>query len=186
MIARILGLSVRERWAVAFITFLVVLFGAWQITLLPIDAVPDVTNRQVQINSFVPTLGPVDMEKQVTFPVETALAGIPGLQMTRSPTSNGFSQVTAVFKDSTDIYFARQQVTERVAKAKDSLPAGVQPKHEQLTPGLVETFMFRVAVEHPAGGSLKVVAGQAGWQYVGCDQFPVGAEMNTMVANDAK
>src|SRR3546814_9710627 len=64
MIARILGLSVRERWAVAFITFLVVLFGAWQITLLPIDAVPDVTNRQVQINSFVPTLGPVDMEKQ--------------------------------------------------------------------------------------------------------------------------
>src|SRR3546814_3447538 len=84
MIARILGLSVRERWAVAFITFLVVLFGAWQITLLPIDAVPDVTNRQVQINSFVPTLGPVNMEKQVTFPVETALAGIPGLQMTRS------------------------------------------------------------------------------------------------------
>ena len=94
MIARILGLSVRARWAVVFITFLVVLFGAWQITLLPIDAVPDVTNRQVQINSFVPTLGPVDMEKQVTFPVETALAGIPGLQTTRSLTRNGFSPVS--------------------------------------------------------------------------------------------
>src|SRR3546814_19917534 len=88
-------------------------FGAWQITLLPIDAVPDVTNRQVQINSFVPTLGPVDMEKQVTFPVETALAGIPGLQMTPSLTRNGFSQVTAVFKDSADLYFHRQKVTER-------------------------------------------------------------------------
>src|SRR3546814_9474395 len=113
MIARILGLLVSARWAVVFSTFLVVLFGAWQITLLPIDSVPDVTNRQVQINSFLPTLGPVDMEKQVTFPVETALAGIPGLQTTRSLTRNGFSQVTAVFRDSTDIYFHRQKVTER-------------------------------------------------------------------------
>src|SRR3546814_12786961 len=75
MVARILGLSVRERWAVAFITFLVVLFGAWQITLLPIDAVPDVTNRQVQINSFVPTLGPVDMEKQVPLDRQSAVYG---------------------------------------------------------------------------------------------------------------
>src|SRR3546814_16555639 len=90
MIARILGLSVRARWAVVFITFLVVLFGAWQITLLPIDAVPDVTNRQVQINSFVPTLGPVDMEQQVTFPVEIAIAGITGLPQSRHPTRIGF------------------------------------------------------------------------------------------------
>ena len=79
MIGRILSLSVRMRWLVAFLTLLVVAFGGWQITKLPIDAVPDVTNRQVQISTFVPSLGPVDVEKQVTFPVETALAGIPGL-----------------------------------------------------------------------------------------------------------
>ena len=178
MIARILGLSVRARWAVAFLTFLVVLFGAWQITLLPIDAVPDVTNRQVQINSFVPTLGPVDMEKQVTFPVETALAGIPGLQMTRSLTRNGFSQVTAVFKDSTDIYFARQQVTERVAQAKDSLPAGVQPQLAPLTTGLGEIFMFD-------GKGVKVVDGQPGWQSDGAYLTPEGEKLTTVVAKAA-
>ena len=127
MIARILSLSVKMRWLIAFLTLLIIAFGAWQITKLPIDAVPDVTNRQVQISTFAPTLGPVDIEKQVTFPVETALAGIPGLQMTRSFSRNGFSQVTAVFTDSTDIYFARQQVTERLAQAKDSLPVGIQP-----------------------------------------------------------
>ena len=185
MIARILGLSVRARWAVAFITLLVVLFGAWQITLLPIDAVPDVTNRQVQINSFVPTLGPVDMEKQVTFPVETALAGIPGLQTTRSLTRNGFSQVTAVFKDSTDIYFARQQVTERVAQAKDSLPAGVQPQLAPLTTGLGEIFMFSVAFEHPDGKGVKVVDGQPGWQSDGSYLTPEGEKLTTVVAKAA-
>ena len=185
MIARILGLSVRARWAVVFITFLVVLFGAWQITLLPIDAVPDVTNRQVQINSFVPTLGPVDMEKQVTFPVETALAGIPGLQTTRSLTRNGFSQVTAVFKDSTDIYFARQQVTERVAQAKDSLPAGVQPQLAPLTTGLGEIFMFSVAFEHPDGKGVKVVDGQPGWQSDGSYLTPEGEKLTTVVAKAA-
>src|SRR5215217_284449 len=125
MIGSIISLSVRARWLVAFLTLVVVAIGAWQITKLPIDAVPDVTNRQVQINTFNPTLGPVDMEKQVTFPVETALSGIPGLEMTRSLTRNGFSQVTAVFKDSTSIYFARQQVTERLAQARDNLPDGV-------------------------------------------------------------
>jgi cobalt-zinc-cadmium resistance protein CzcA len=124
MIARILSLSVRGRWFVAFLVLIVVGIGAWQITKLPIDAVPDVTNRQVQISTFNPTLGPVDIEKQVTFPVETALAGIPGLTLTRSLTRNGFSQVTAVFTDDTNIYFARQQVTERLAQARTAcLPA---------------------------------------------------------------
>ena len=123
MIARILSLSVRMRWLVASLTLVVIAFGAWQITMLPIDAVPDVTNRQVQISTFAPTLGPVDIEKQVTFPVETALAGIPGLEMTRSFSRNGFSQVTAVFTDSTDVFFARQQVTERLAQLKKDAPA---------------------------------------------------------------
>ncbi|MEY2927926.1 MAG: hypothetical protein RL367_2403, partial [Pseudomonadota bacterium] len=164
MIERILGASVRGRWLVVVLTLLVFGFGAWQITKLPIDAVPDVTNRQVQINAFVPTLGPVDMEKQVTFPVETALAGIPGLQMTRSLTRNGFSQVTAVFEDSTNIYFARQQVTERLAQAKDSLPAGVQPQLAPLTTGLGEIFMYSVAFGHPDGKGVYVQDGRPGWQ----------------------
>ena len=124
MIGRILSLSVRMRWLVAFLTLVVIGFGLWQITKLPIDAVPDVTNRQVQISTFAPTLGPVDIEKQVTFPVETALAGIPGLEMTRSISRNGFSQVTAVFTDRTDIYFARQQVT---ASRAGSRTAAISP-----------------------------------------------------------
>ncbi|MCE3519601.1 efflux RND transporter permease subunit, partial [Escherichia coli] len=119
-------------------------FGLWQITKLPIDAVPDVTNRQVQISTFAPTLGPVDIEKQVTFPVETALAGIPGLEMTRSISRNGFSQVTAVFADSTDIYFARQQVTERLAQSRDSLPVNAQPILAPLSTGLGEIFFYSV------------------------------------------
>ncbi len=182
MIARILDASVRGRWLVAFLTLLVVAFGAWQITLLRIDAVPDVTNRQVQINSFVPTLGPVDVEKQVTFPVETALAGIPGLEMTRSLTRNGFSQVTAVFKDSTDIYFARQQVTERLAQAADALPAGVQPQLAPLTTGLGEIFMFSVAYAHPDGRGVRVSDGEAGWQRDGSYLTPEGERLTTPVA----
>lgn len=155
MIARILSLSVRMRWAVLFLTLAIVGFGGWQITKLPIDAVPDITNRQVQVNTFNPTLGPVDMEKQVTYPVETALAGIPGLTMTRSLTRNGFSQVTAIFTDSTDIFFARQQVTERLAQAKDSLPAGVQPNLAPLSTGLGEIFFYSVAFRHPDGSTLR-------------------------------
>jgi cobalt-zinc-cadmium resistance protein CzcA len=84
---------------------------------LPIDAVPDITNNQVQINTVVPELSPTEVEKQVTFVVETALAGIPGLEYTRSLSRNGFSQVTAVFRDDVDIYFARTQVNERLGEA---------------------------------------------------------------------
>src|SRR3546814_12300428 len=124
------------------------------------------------------------MEKQVTFPVETALAGIPGLQMTRSLTRNGFSQVTAVFKDSTDIYFARQQVTERVAQAKDSLPAGVQPQLAPLTTGLGEIFMFSVAFEHPDRKGVKGGDGQPGWQPDGSSLPPDGEKL-TMVGAKA-
>jgi cobalt-zinc-cadmium resistance protein CzcA len=143
MIGRILSLSVRMRWLVAFLTLVVIGFGLWQITKLPIDAVPDVTNRQVQISTFAPTLGPVDIEKQVTFPVETALAGIPGLEMTRSISRNGFSQVTAVFTDRTDIYFARQQVTERLAQSRDSLPSNAQPILARSAPALARSSSIR-------------------------------------------
>ena len=185
MIARILSLSVRMRWLVAFLTLLIIAFGAWQITKLPIDAVPDVTNRQVQINTFTPTLGPVDMEKQVTFPVETALAGIPGLTLTRSLTRNGFSQVTAVFEDSTDIYFARQQVTERLAQAKETLPAGVQPNLSPLSTGLGEIFFYSIAFRHPDGKGVKIIDGKPGWQSDRSYLTPEGERLTTALAKAA-
>ena len=185
MIASLLSLSVRMRWAVAFLTLLVVALGAWQITKLPIDAVPDVTNRQVQINTFNPTLGPVDMEKQVTFPVETALSGIPGLTLTRSLTRNGFSQVTAVFTDATDIYFARQQVSERLAQAKDSLPPGVQPNLSPLSTGLGEIFFYSVAYRHPDGKGIRANDGKPGWQSDGGYLTPEGERLTTEIAKAA-
>ncbi|WP_230768985.1 efflux RND transporter permease subunit [Sphingomonas sp. Leaf4] len=185
MIARILTASVRGRWAVAFLTLIVIAIGAWQIARLPIDAVPDVTNRQVQISTFVPALGPTDVEKQITFPVETALAGIPGLEMTRSVTRNGFSQVTAVFADSTDIYFARAQVTERLAQAQGSLPAGVQPRLSPLATGLGEIFMYSVAFAHPDGRGAKATPGRPGWQGDGSYVTPEGERLTTPLAKAA-
>ena len=185
MIGRILSLSVRMRWLVAFLTLVVIGFGLWQITKLPIDAVPDVTNRQVQISTFAPTLGPVDIEKQVTFPVETALAGIPGLEMTRSISRNGFSQVTAVFTDRTDIYFARQQVTERLAQSRDSLPANAQPILAPLSTGLGEIFFYSVAFRHPDGKGLKTVDGKPGWQSDGSYLTPEGERLTTELAKAA-
>ena len=185
MIANILSLSVRFRWLVLAVTLLVIAFGAWQITKLPIDAVPDVTNRQVQISAFVPTLGPVDIEKQVTYPVETALAGIPGLEMTRSFSRNGFAQVTAVFTDATDIFFARQQVIERLAQAKDSLPVGVQPNLAPLSTGLGEIFFYSVAFRHPDGKGLKAVDGKPGWQSDGSYLTPEGEQLITELAKAA-
>jgi cobalt-zinc-cadmium resistance protein CzcA len=185
MIERILATSVRLRWLVAFLTVVVVAFGAWQITRLPIDAVPDVTNRQVQISTFVPSLGPVDVEKQVTFPVETALAGIPGLEMTRSFSRNGFSQVTAVFTDATSIYFARAQVTERLAQAKDSLPAGVQPNLAPLSTGLGEIFFYSIAFRHPDGKGVKAIDGKPGWQSDGSYLTPEGERLTTELAKAA-
>ncbi len=121
---RILAFSVRRRWLVLLVTLAAAISGAWSLTKLPIDAVPDVTNVQVQINAIAPALSPIEIEKQVTFPIETALAGTPGLESTRSFSRNGFAQITAVFTDKTDIYFARQQVTERLTEAKSKSAAG--------------------------------------------------------------
>ncbi|WP_068094945.1 efflux RND transporter permease subunit [Novosphingobium rosa] len=179
MIARILALSVRQRWLVAALTLLVAGFGVMQIMRLPIDAVPDITNRQVQISTFAPTLGPVDIEKQVTFPVETALAGIRGLTMTRSFSRNGFSQVTAVFTDATDIYFARQQVSERLNQAKDSFPAGIQPTLSPLSTGLGEIFFYSIAFRHPDGKGAAIVNGKAGWQSDGSYLTPEGERLTS-------
>src|SRR3546814_1325781 len=98
MIARILDAAIRFRWGVVIATLIVAAYGVTQLLKLPIDAVPDITNKQVQINTVAPDLGPLDMERLVTFPVETAMAGIPGLESSRSISRNGFSQVTVVFR----------------------------------------------------------------------------------------
>ena len=133
MIDKLLDASIRFRWGVVVATLIVAAFGAFQLLKLPIDAVPDITNKQVQINTVEPNIGPLDIERLVTFPIETAMAGIPGLQSSRSISRNGFSQVTVVFDEGVDLYFARQQVAERLTQAKESLPDGVEPQMGPVT-----------------------------------------------------
>jgi cobalt-zinc-cadmium resistance protein CzcA len=144
MISRILSLSIQHRWVVVLLTLAAMVLGAWSLTRLPIDAVPDITNKQVQVNTTALALSPVEIEKQVTFRIETALAGIPGLDNTRSISRNGFSQVTAVFSEKTDIYFARQQVGERLLELRANLPPGVEPKMGPISTGLGEIYMWSV------------------------------------------
>lgn len=122
MIERIIDFSVQRRWLILLIALAAAASGFWSLTKLPIDAVPDVTNVQVQINAVAPALTPVEIEKRVTVALETVLAGTPGLESTRSFSRNGFAQITAVFSDRTNIYFARQQVSERINEAKANLP----------------------------------------------------------------
>ena len=144
MFKMIIEKSVQFRWAVVFAATLVMAYGLFQLSRLPIDAVPDITNRQVQINTVAPALAPAQIERQVTYPLETALAGIPGLTRTRSISRNGFSQVTAIFTDQTDIYFARQQVGERMREVEEDLPEGVTPMMSPVTTGLGEVLMWTV------------------------------------------
>src|SRR5215216_5320526 len=150
---RIIAFSVRRRWLVLLLTVIAAMSGAWSMTKLPIDAVPDVTNVQVQVNAVAPALSPIEIEKQVTFPIETALAGTPGLESTRSFSRNGFAQVTAVFTDRTDIYFARQQVGERLAEANSNLPPGVEVKMGPISTGLGEIYWWAVEYAPPGDGA---------------------------------
>jgi len=145
-------------------TIIVAAVGAYSLLHLPIDAVPDITNNQVQINTVYPALSPVEIEKQVTFPIEIAMAGIPGLQSTRSLSRNGFSQVTVIFEDNVDIYFARQQVFERLAQAGESLPPGADPVMGPIATGLGEVYMYTVEYENPHGDGADFRDGKPGWQ----------------------
>jgi heavy metal efflux system protein len=119
MIKSAIAFSVYQRWLILLLVTIAGAFGAWSLWRLPIDAVPDITNNQVQVNARAPALSAAEIEKQITYPIENALAGIPGLEATRSLSRSGFSQVTAIFSEKTDIYFARQQVNERLAEAKE-------------------------------------------------------------------
>jgi len=144
LLARIVTFAVEKRWLVLLLTLAAALAGVFAIQRLPIDAVPDITNNQVQINVRAPALSPDQIEKQVAFTVETALAGIPGLEYSRSLSRNGFAQVTAVFDEKTDIYFARSQVAERLRTAKADLPDGVTPEMGPIATGLGDIFMWTV------------------------------------------
>jgi heavy metal efflux system protein len=174
MIQWILAFSVRRRWYVLLFTIAAAVSGAWALTVLPIDAVPDITNVQVQVNAFAPALSPLEVEKQVTFPIEVALAGTPGLEKTWSFSRNGFAQVTAVFSDRTDIYFARQQVTERLNDAKPALPPGVDIKMGPISTGLGEVYWWSVGYA-PAGEDVH--DGAPGWQSDGSYLTPEGERL---------
>jgi len=150
MLDRILSFSLKHRWLVVGLALAGVALGAYNYQHLPIDAVPDITNVQVQINTEAPGYTPLEAEQRVTFPIETVLSGLPSLDYTRSISRYGLSQVTVVFEDGTDIYFARQLISERLNEVKSSLPAGLEPQMGPIATGLGEILMYTVT---PAAGS---------------------------------
>ena len=144
MLERILHFSIRQRWLVVIATIAVALWGLYNYTRLPIDAVPDITNVQVQINTEAPGYSPLEAEQRVTYLVETAMAGLPRLDETRSISRYGLSQVTVIFEDGTDIYFARQLIAERIQEVKGRLPQGIEPTMGPIATGLGEIFLWTV------------------------------------------
>ncbi len=144
MLDHTIRFAIAHRWLMLALTLALVLVGAWSFTRLAIDATPDITNVQVQINTEAPGYSPLEAEQRVTFPIETALAGLPGLDYTRSLSRYGLSQVTVVFEDGIDIYFARQQVVERLQQIRSQLPDGLEPGMGPIATGMGEIFMYTV------------------------------------------
>jgi cobalt-zinc-cadmium resistance protein CzcA len=175
MIARIITFSVERRWLVLLLTLLAAAIGAAALSRLPIDAVPDITNNQVQVNVRAPGLSAELVETQVAFPIESALAGTPGLEQTRSLSRNGFVQITIVFTDATDIYFARAQVSERLRAVEARLPTGAEMELGPIATGLGEIYMWTVRMEHRPGDRHPV--GQPGLQPDGSYITPEGEHL---------
>jgi len=145
MIDALIAFSVRRRWLVMVITLLITAFGLYNLTRLNIDAVPDITNVQVQINSEAIGFSPLEAEQRVTYLVENAMAGLPKLDYTRSLSRYGLSQVTVVFEEGTDIYWARQQISERLQGIRQDLPSQIEPTLGPIASGLGEIFTYVVA-----------------------------------------
>ncbi|SNS93542.1 MULTISPECIES: efflux RND transporter permease subunit [unclassified Azospirillum] len=179
MIERILTFAIQRRFLVVLLVAVAAAFGAQSLRQLPIDAVPDITNNQIQITTLAPALSPFEIEQQVTYPVETALAGIAGLESTRSISVNGLSQVTAIFGEKVDIYFARQQVSERLTEAKEQLPPGLAPTMGPISTGLGEVYMW--TVEYAPFEQAKAEAGKPGWQPDGSFLTPEGESLTSEV-----
>ena len=144
MLEPLLRFAIRRRGLMLAAVLALAALGAWSFTRLPIDAVPDITNVQVQINTEAPGYTPLEAEQRVTFAVETAMAGLPRLDYTRSLSRYGLSQVTVVFREGTDIYFARQLIAERLQGLRSQLPAGLEPQLGPIATGLGEIFMYTV------------------------------------------
>lgn len=153
MFERIIRFAVSHRWFVMLATSAMAIIGIFNYHRLPIDAVPDITNIQVQVNTETPGYTPLEVESRITFPIETALAGIPALDYTRSLSRYGLSQVTVVFKDGTDIYFARQLISERLQEVREKLPPGCIPAMGPIATGLGEIFMYTVENDESHAGA---------------------------------
>ena len=150
LLERIVRFSIRHRWMMLVLTLGLIGVGIWSFARLPIDATPDITNVQVQINTEAPGYSPLESEQRVTYPIETALAGLPRLDYTRSLSRYGLSQVTVVFEDGTDLYFARQQVAERLQQIRSQIPEGLEPGMGPISTGLGEIFMYTVDADPDA------------------------------------
>ncbi|NDC39052.1 MAG: CusA/CzcA family heavy metal efflux RND transporter, partial [Proteobacteria bacterium] len=144
MFERLIRFAIAHRHLVLLLTVSMGLLGVYNYQRLPIDAVPDITNVQVQVNSEAPGYTPLEVETRITFPIENALAGLPSLEYTRSLSRYGLSQVTVVFKDGTDIYFARQLISERLQQVREKLPVAISPAMGPIATGLGEIFMYTV------------------------------------------
>nr|WP_311530189.1 CusA/CzcA family heavy metal efflux RND transporter [uncultured Ralstonia sp.] len=150
MFERIIRFAIEQRWLVLLAVLGMAALGAFNYTKLPIDAVPDITNVQVQINTTAQGYSPLETEQRVTYPIETVMAGLPGLEQTRSLSRYGLSQVTVIFKEGTDLYFARQLVNQRIQEAKERLPNGITPTMGPISTGLGEIYLWTVEAEDGA------------------------------------
>lgn len=155
MFEKLIRFSIGQRWLIMLLALGITVLGIFSYQKLPIDAVPDITNVQVQINTIAAGYAPLETEQRITYPIETAMAGLPRLEQTRSISRYGLSQVTVVFAEGTDIYFARQLVNERIGQAKEKLPAGILPEMGPISTGLGEIFMWTVEAKE---GALKADA----------------------------
>ncbi|AKZ62495.1 cation transporter [Herbaspirillum hiltneri N3] len=150
MFERIIRFAIEHRWLVLLAVFGLAAYGVYSYQKLPIDAVPDITNVQVQINTSAPGYSPLETEQRISFPIETVMSGLPNLDQTRSLSRYGLSQVTVIFKDGTDIYFARQLVNERIQEARSKLPSGIDPAMGPISTGLGEIYLWTVEAKEGA------------------------------------
>lgn len=150
MFERLIRFSIEQRWLVMLAVAAMAALGIYNYQKLPIDAVPDITNVQVQINTSAAGYSPLETEQRITFPIEKVMAGLPNLEQTRSLSRYGLSQVTVIFKDGTDIYFARQMVNERIQEARQNLPPNVTPAMGPISSGLGEIYLWTVEAKEGA------------------------------------
>ena len=150
MFEKLIRAAIEHRWLVLLAAIGMAAVGVFSYQKLPIDAVPDITNVQVQINTQAPGYSPLETEQRVTYPIETVMAGLPNLEQTRSLSRYGLSQVTVIFKDGTDIYFARQLVNERIQEAREKLPSGITPALGPISTGLGEIYLWTVEAKDGA------------------------------------